>query len=110
MTLTDLLAGIERAETDLAAAREAFGAKPCGDRSDAMERADSHLRLWERAARPVLLAAMRELAASRRMLTEHATPIIVYSGVDVLDRGVVERYTAARSATDVALDLVEVSR
>jgi translation initiation factor IF-3 len=30
--------------------------------------------------------------------------------VDVLDRGVVERYTAARSATDVALDLVEVSR
>ncbi len=110
MTLTDLLAGIERARMDSAAAKEAFLAIPCGDLSDAIDVAESHLQLWERAAIPVLRAALRELAASRRMLTADGTPIIVYSGVDVLDRGVVERYTAARSATDEALEPVDAPR
>ena len=110
MTLTDLLAELERLNAEFATATDEYHALPTTLTLDKMYAAECRQCDLARAASPVLLAALRELAASRRMLTEHGTPIIVYSDVDVLDRGVVERYTAARSATDVALEPVEVPR
>jgi hypothetical protein len=110
MTLTDLLAELERADAEFAAAIDEYRALPKTLTRDKMDAAESRLRKLERAAKPVKDAALREAAAARRMLTKDGTPIIVYSAVDALDLVVAETYTAARSATDVALEVVEVPR